>query len=398
MKKPFKIATTVQKLAIHLAKFVCDRSHSHAATQGADTVLIGNYTAQFCSEVLKALDEPTRVMNLGPGWKLVATVKPSNAVATFAAPADETRTTGADLIMPSEDEGQGGEVLFSPGPEGTTSSTAKDEQGNPQFVLEYPVFPPSSAQEGKNSAKNAKNKQAKRFTEQGMQEEVYSKGKKKVRIVCCGNRQQVQDFEDTATQTPPFSMLRLALAMASVFGWMVASADISTAFLYAALHQDVVKIGFTTVYVRPPTVLVSIGLVPPGILWKLKKSLYGLRTSPLAWERERDKTVATLEWKVDKTDYCLQLAAPCVWKIVEKHQSTKEVPSPLGFFIAYVDDLLAVARKEHLMAIIDQLKDRYSMKMTGTLTHPKENDQPPLTFLGCSVWRDEQGSLWMSQI
>eukprot|EP00971_Amphidinium_carterae_P203333 4034933-Amphidinium_carterae.1 len=98
-----------------------------------------------------------------------------------------------------------------------------------------------------------------------MQEEVYSKGKKKVRIVCCGNRQHVQDFEDTggghaATQTPPFSMLRLALAMASVFGWMVASADISTAFLYAALHQDDVKLGFTTVYVRPPKVLVTIGL------------------------------------------------------------------------------------------------------------------------------------------
>eukprot|EP00971_Amphidinium_carterae_P132358 2621637-Amphidinium_carterae.1 len=107
-----------------------------------------------------------------------------------------------------------------------------------------------------------------------MQEEVYSKGKKKVRIVCCGNRQHVQDFEDTATQTPPFSMLRLAMAMASVFGWMVASADISTAFLYAALHQDDVKLGFTTVYVRPPKVLVTIGLVKPGILWKLKKSLY----------------------------------------------------------------------------------------------------------------------------
>eukprot|EP00971_Amphidinium_carterae_P330031 6462871-Amphidinium_carterae.1 len=64
MKKPFKIATTVQRLAKHLAKFVCDKSHSHALTQGADTILTGNYTAQFCSEVVKALEEPTCVMNL----------------------------------------------------------------------------------------------------------------------------------------------------------------------------------------------------------------------------------------------------------------------------------------------------------------------------------------------
>eukprot|EP00971_Amphidinium_carterae_P241941 4803749-Amphidinium_carterae.1 len=91
-------------------------------------------------------------------------------------------------------------------------------------------------------------------------------------------------------------MLRLASAMASVFGWMVASADISTAFLYASLHQEDVELGFTTVYVRPPKVLVTIGLVPHGILWKLKKSLYGLRTSPLAWERERDRTIAKLDW------------------------------------------------------------------------------------------------------
>eukprot|EP00971_Amphidinium_carterae_P326236 6456920-Amphidinium_carterae.1 len=64
MKKPFKIATTVQRLAEHLAKFVCDKSHAHALTQGADTVLTGNYTAQFCSEVMKALEEATRWMDV----------------------------------------------------------------------------------------------------------------------------------------------------------------------------------------------------------------------------------------------------------------------------------------------------------------------------------------------
>eukprot|EP00971_Amphidinium_carterae_P185450 3682040-Amphidinium_carterae.1 len=64
MKKPFKIATTVQKLAKHLAKFVCDKSHSHALTQGADTVLTGSYTVQFCAEVMNALEKPNYVMNL----------------------------------------------------------------------------------------------------------------------------------------------------------------------------------------------------------------------------------------------------------------------------------------------------------------------------------------------
>eukprot|EP00971_Amphidinium_carterae_P341760 6480737-Amphidinium_carterae.1 len=325
--------------------------------------------------------------------QLVATVKPSDAIPTLPTSSQDVLkgTPREGVLSPPE-----GEASASKGT--TQGSSAKDREGESQFVCEFPLFPPSAQKTGKNSAKNAKNKQAKRFTDQGMNEEVYSKGKKKVRIVCCGNQQQIQDFEDTATQTPPFSMLRLALAMASVFGWTVASADISTAFLYASLHQEDVKLGFDTVYVRPPKILVTIGLVPDGILWKLKKSLYGLRTSPLAWERERDATIATLSWKVRGQEYRLSLAAPCVWKIVRRHAKKDELPSPLGFFIAYVDDLLAVAREEHLLAIMDQLKNKYSMKMTGTLSYPKKDGELPITFLGCSLWRDEKGSLWMSQI
>eukprot|EP00971_Amphidinium_carterae_P147687 2927165-Amphidinium_carterae.1 len=337
--------------------------------------------------------------------KLVATVKPSNAVVALMESEDiSAKKDPATVTQPESivDE--------------ATGSTARDQDDCPHFVIEYPVFPPSAAKKGKNNAKNIKNKEEKRFTEQSMNEEVYSKGKKKVRIVCCGNLQKVLEFEETSTQTPPFSMLRLALAMASVFGWMVASADISTAFLYASLHQDDVELGFDTVYVRPPKVLVQIGLVKPGILWKLKKSLQGLRTSPLAWERERDRTIAQLSWTIKGVWYCLALASPCVWKIIRWDQydhdgvpglragtpsnksKKQDLPVPLGFFIAYVDDLLAVAREEHLMAIMHQLKIKYSMKMTGTLTHPKQPDQLPITFLGCSIWRDETGMLWMSQI
>eukprot|EP00971_Amphidinium_carterae_P321683 6394199-Amphidinium_carterae.1 len=38
------------------------------------------------------------------------------------------------------------------------------------------------------------------------------------------------------------------------------------------------------------------------------------------------------------------------------------------------------------------------MKLTGTLTHPRQPEQLPITFLGCSIWRDEPGTVWMSQI
>eukprot|EP00971_Amphidinium_carterae_P025943 511772-Amphidinium_carterae.1 len=60
--------------------------------------------------------------------QLVATVKPSNAVATLATTTEGTKMTGAENTMSSDVEGQGGEVLFSPGPRETAFSTDKDGQ------------------------------------------------------------------------------------------------------------------------------------------------------------------------------------------------------------------------------------------------------------------------------
>ena len=115
--------------------------------------------------------------------------------------------------------------------------------------------------------------------------------KKKARVVVCGNFQQVQPGEETCANTPSFPMLRVLVSLASTHGWSVASWDVSTAFLYASLPEE------QEVYCRPPNVLIRLGLVQPGIVWRLKKALYGLRTSPKAWEEERDQKLGQLKWK-----------------------------------------------------------------------------------------------------
>ena len=73
------------------------------------------------------------------------------------------------------------------------------------------------------------------------------------------------------------------VSLASLQRWAVASWDVSTAFLYAQLPEDHIA------YCSPPNVLVRLGLVEPGVVWKLNKALYGLGTSPKAWEEERDE-------------------------------------------------------------------------------------------------------------
>ena len=77
--------------------------------------------------------------------------------------------------------------------------------------------------------------------------------------------QQVQHGEETCANTPSFPMLRVLVSMASVHGWSLASCDASTAFLFASLPEG------QEVSCRPPNVLVRLGLVQPGIVWKLKK-------------------------------------------------------------------------------------------------------------------------------
>ena len=166
---------------------------------------------------------------------------------------------------------------------------------------------------------------------------------KKGRVVVCGNFQQVQPGEETCANTPSFPMLRTLISLASLQNWAVASWDVSTAFLYAQLPEDHV------VYCRPPNALIRLGLVQPGVVWKLNKALYGLRTSPKAWEEERDEKLQNLTWNLNGKQVGLSKvdSANCVWVIKEK-TGTGFQGEPLGMVIAYVDDLIAVGQQDQL--------------------------------------------------
>ena len=91
--------------------------------------------------------------------------------------------------------------------------------------------------------------------------------RKKGRVVVSGSFQQVQPGEETCANTPSFPMLRTLISLAALYRWAVESWDVSTAFLYALLIEK------RDVYCKPPQVLVKLGLVQPGTVWKLKKAL-----------------------------------------------------------------------------------------------------------------------------
>ena len=215
--------------------------------------------------------------------------------------------------------------------------------------------------------------------------------KKKARVVVCGNFQQVQPGEETCANTPSFPMLRVLVTLASLHGWSVASWDVSTAFLYASLPEG------QNVYCRPPNVLVRLGLVQPGIVWKLKKALYGLRTSPKAWEEERDQKLGQLQWETPQGRVGLVKveSANCVWMI--RALDDKTCSNPLGMVIAYADDIIAVGEQEQLDGMKTELDKLYVMKTSGFIPSKYDPEVEPLRFLGCLIERIPSGQIVMHQ-
>ena len=253
-----------------------------------------------------------------------------------------------------------------------------------------------------------------------------AKGKKKARIVVCGNFQTVHPDEMTSSKTPSYPMLRMLLSLASYRSWPIETWDVSTAFLYARLYGDrETDLDGQYIYMRPPKVIEKLGLLPEGTIWKLKKALYGLRTSPLAWEVERDNSLAELQWEIDGIWYGLTPAKgnPCLWAVVqllaEEGPATKagrQGARPttarsigvqtegqdrpldlLGGVVTYVDDLLFAMPEVHMRPIIHLLLKKYVMKQSGCLPSGPQKRDVQIGFLGCRITRDSSGTVLCDQ-
>ena len=142
--------------------------------------------------------------------------------------------------------------------------------------------------------------------------------------------------------------------------------------------------------------LIRLGLVQPGIVWKLKKALYGLRTSPKAWEEERDQKLGQLQWAPQGRVGLVKVeSANCAWMI--QALEDKVCSNPLGMVIAYVDDIIAVGEQEQLDGMKSELDKLYIMKTSGFIPSKYDPDVEPLRFLGCLIERLPAGQIIMHQ-
>ena len=114
----------------------------------------------------------------------------------------------------------------------------------------------------------------------------------------------------------------------------------STAFLHANWSGE-------EVFVWPPEEFYPGG----GVVWRLKKALYGLKNSPRLWQDHFASVMNQLNFVRSKSDANLY-----------RHEDN------LVFILCYVDDLLLFGVEDKVKNVFKLLQDQVVIRQTGTLS------------------------------
>ena len=163
----------------------------------------------------------------------------------------------------------------------------------------------------------------------------------RARIVAKGFTEPVTDMDNIYASTPIYSILRLLLTISLNNNWTVRTGDISVAFLHAAAATD-------DLYMHPPTEFYNES---DGIVWKLNKAIYGLRSSPKAWQTHLADVLQQLGLQ-------RSTAEPNIYYTQQRS----------AYILVYVDDLLLLGDEEVTNKIFVAIQQHLLLRPTGTLT------------------------------
>jgi hypothetical protein len=164
----------------------------------------------------------------------------------------------------------------------------------------------------------------------------------KSRLVVQGYQQRfLVDFIDTFSSVLHRSSFRSFMSFAATKNLILRHIDIDTAFLNADMEENI------DIYIEQPAGFIDNS--KPDFVYKLKKSLYGIKQAPRMWQKELSKfVVENLKFR--------PTSDPCIF--------TKE-----GDYIAiYVDDIiLGSCYESKIEELLNSFKSKYKCKDLGEL-------------------------------
>ena len=180
----------------------------------------------------------------------------------------------------------------------------------------------------------------------------------KARYVAQGYAQYVEPDDVCATTLSP-TTLRLCLIIAIQRRYHMQTWDVSTAFLHATRSEE------KPIYLRPPMEFYE----EESTLWRVKRAVYGLKTSPREWQ---DCFATTMTKNLGMTR-----------SRIDANLFTKTIGNELIMLLVYVDDLFILGPNDESNEMLRLLQEHFAMKQTGELIEGSE-----VQFLGRTIKRD----------
>ena len=181
-----------------------------------------------------------------------------------------------------------------------------------------------------------------------------------------GFEEDVND-EHVEASTTMTASVRMVLSQAPDLRseeYTVFTADVKTAFLNAHMKDGDV------VYARPPLEWQPETLDPSKgtVIWKLQKSLYGLRSAPRRWQDH-------LEEILRKRGFVANMLDTCLWT-----HPTKRVS-----LVFHVDDLMLAGTQKNISEVLAELRRDLEIKSNEVTTKP-------IRYLGRTLLKTEEGT------
>ena len=175
--------------------------------------------------------------------------------------------------------------------------------------------------------------------------DVNGRDKYKARFVAKGYSQVLGiDYGETFSPTANLTSVRVLLQKAAQENLLLHQMDVKTAYLHAPIDYEI--------YINPPE---GYEEKDDGLVYKLEKSLYGLKQSGRNWNRVLHDCLTGDGFTQNPADHC----------VYAKESKDEEV-----IIIIWVDDLIIAASNEKVLKEVKQmLAGKFKMKDLGCLKH-----------------------------
>nr|GEU66040.1 putative ribonuclease H-like domain-containing protein [Tanacetum cinerariifolium] len=167
----------------------------------------------------------------------------------------------------------------------------------------------------------------------------------KARLIAQGHTQEGGiDFEEVFSPVARIEAIRLFLAYASFMGFMVYQMDVTSAFLYGTIEEEV--------YVYQPLGFEDTD--HPNKVYKVVKALYDLHQAPRAWYETLANYLLENSFQKGKIDQTLFI---------------KRQKGDIVLVQIYVNDIIFGSTNKDLCKAFEKLmKDKFQMSLMGELT------------------------------